>query len=109
GNKGFYGASATRAYGQESAAASAATRGANGKSDAATVVTISREAMAAGAEPDFSEVVRTARDTFNRLLAEAERRSPLEGDRQALDMSALSQRELFAISTSDDGLFTSDE
>ena len=109
GNKGFYSASAVRAYGQESTVGSAAKAGENGKSGAATVVTLSQEAMAAGTEPDFAQIVQTARETLNRLLTEAERRSPLEGGRLALDMSALSQRELFAIAKTDDGLFTSDE
>lgn len=109
GNKGFYGASATRAYSQDGAVASAAKPGENGRSSAATVVTISNAAKAAGTEPDFAQIVRTARETLNRILAEAERRSPLEGGRLALDMSALGQRELFAISKTDDGLFTTDE
>lgn len=109
GNTGFYGTSASRAYGQESAGASNAKTGENGKSGAATVVTISAEAMAASAEPDFAQVVATARETLNRLLSEAERRTPLEGDKLALDMTTLSQRELFAIAKTDDGLFTSDE
>lgn len=75
----------------------------------ATVVTLSEAARSAASVPDFSQVLAAARETLNQLLAEAERASPLENDKLALDMTRLGERELYAITVNDDGLFTSDE
>lgn len=75
----------------------------------AAVITLSDAALNAASAPDFSQVLLTARELLSEMLAEAERISPLENDRLALDMARLGERELYAISITDDGLFTSDE
>ena len=107
-SKGFYSASAAQAYGSGGTSAAAA-KTAGGGGSAATVVTLSEAAKAASAEPGFAEVVTAAREMLNTLLSEAERGSPLQDGKLALDLSRLSQRQLHAISSTADGLFTSDE
>ena len=63
---------------------------------AATSVTLSDEAMAALAERDFATVLADAQSKLATLLTEAERTSPLEGGKLALDLSSLDPRELYA-------------
>lgn len=108
---GAYAKAAAQGGSNRTAAEAQAAGGAAG--DGATIVTLSEAAMAAYAAtsttPDFAEVVRLARGLLNELLAEAERKSPLEGDRLALDMSRFDERSLHAIAVTDDGLFTGDE
>jgi hypothetical protein len=74
---------------------------------AATSVTLSDEALAALATRDFATVVADARAKLTTLLTEADRTSPLEGDKLALDLSSLDARELFAMASDDS--FTTDE
>ncbi len=75
----------------------------------AAIVTLSEAARNAAAPPDFAQVVNAAREMLSELLAQAERTSPLQSEKLALDMTRLSQRELYAIKVTEDGLFTSDE
>src|SRR5690606_8568974 len=107
--KGYYATPATQAYASGGTSAQAAQTGGQRDASAATVVSLSEAALAATSEPDFAAVTATAREALNRLLAEAERDSPLEAGLLALDMGSLSQRELHAIVTTDDGLFTGEE
>ena len=109
GSKGFYGTPASQAYASGGANAQATKTGGQRDAGAATVVSLSDAARAATAEPDFAAVIVTARETLNRLLAETDRASPLEGGVLALDMGSLSQRELHAIAATGDGLFTGEE
>lgn len=67
---------------------------------AATSVTLSDEALAALATtPDFATVLADTRAKLDALLEEADRASPLEGGKLAVDLSSLDARELFAMST----------
>lgn len=107
----FYG-TAAQGYGAYGGSASAAqTNASDGKpkQDAAAVVTLSDAARNVTAELDFAQIVESARETLSRLLNDADRDSPLKEGKLALDMSALNQRELFAISSTEDALFTSSE
>ncbi len=108
GGKGFYALPATQAYGG-GANAPASKSGDQRGNDQATIVTLSDAARAASVEVKFATVVAAVRETLNTLLSEAGRQNPLEDGKIALDMSSLSQRELFAIAKTDDGLFTCDE
>ncbi|QDZ10932.1 hypothetical protein [Devosia ginsengisoli] len=74
---------------------------------AATSVTLSDEARAALADRDFATVITDARAKLTTLLTEADRTSPLEGGKLALDLTSLDARELFAMASDDS--FTSDE
>jgi len=81
--------------------------------DPAATITLSQAAQAlleeGGPTKDFSTVVAEARAKLRELLEEAGRRSPLEAGKLALDMSSLDHRELYAISSNGEGLFTADE
>ena len=95
-----------------SAQAAAATSAATGSSatvdeQAAATVTLSDQARAALAAKDFATVVADTRAKLTTLLTEADRTSPLEGDKLALDLSSLDARELFAMASDDS--FTEDE
>lgn len=106
---GYYKAQTAQPYAAHSGAGAQNTAAKeNGGGDAA-IVTISDAARSASAEPDFASIISAARQLLNELLAEAERTSPLEGGKLALDMTRLSQRELHAMKANDDALFTSDE
>ncbi len=90
------------------AAASAQAAGAVGSSitspateQAATSVTLSDEAIAALAERDFATVVADAHSKLATLLKDAERTSPLEGGKLAVDLSGLDPRELYAMGSDD--------
>lgn len=74
---------------------------------AATSVTLSDEAKAALAAKDFATVMADAKAKLLVLLKEADRTSPLEGGKLALDLSSLSARELFAMGSDDS--FSEDE
>ena len=103
----------TNTYYKAAASAQAAGATATGTTatgtaeQAATSVTLSDEALAALADRDFATVVADARAKLSALLTEADRTSPLEGDRLALDLSSLDVRALFAMASDDS--FTADE
>jgi hypothetical protein len=78
-------------------------------SDPAATVTLSEEAQAALGEKDFATVVSEARAKLRELLTQAGRTSPLKDGKLALDMASLDHRELYAISSNGEGLFTPDE
>ncbi|KKC35628.1 hypothetical protein WH87_16445 [Devosia epidermidihirudinis] len=81
---------------------------ATGSSDsAATNVTLSDAAKAAISVKDFATVVTEALAKLKTLLTEAERTSPLEGGKLALNLGSLDARELYAMST--DKAFSADE
>ncbi len=93
----------------QAAAATSAATGSNATVDeqAAATVTLSEEARAALAAKDFATVVSDTHAKLLTLLTEADRTSPLEGNRLALDLSSLDARELFAMASDDS--FTEDE
>lgn len=110
-----YTAAAAAVYAKSSNGA-ASGQGGGEQGQGATIVTVSDAARAALAATEttsetitFAEVVTQSRVRLNELLDEAGRSSPMKDGRLALDMSSLGQRDLYAISTTDDGLFTSDE
>ncbi|WP_332699619.1 hypothetical protein [Devosia sp.] len=72
-----------------------------GTEQAATSVTLSDAALAALATKDFATVVADTRAKLTALLQAADRTSPLEGDRLAIDLSSLDARELFAMASDD--------
>ena len=74
---------------------------------AATSVTLSDEARAALAAGDFATVLAEARTKLTALLKAADRTSPLEGDKLALDLGSLDARQLFAMASDDS--FSEDE
>lgn len=74
---------------------------------AATSVTLSDEALAALATKDFATIIAETRTKLAALLKEADRDSPLEGDKLALDLSSLDPRELYAMASDDS--FSEDE
>jgi hypothetical protein len=74
---------------------------------AATSVTLSSAAMAALAVKDFATVIADAKAKLTALLKDADRTSPLEGGKLALDLSSLDPRELYAMAS--DKSFTEDE
>ena len=93
---------------QAAGAGTATTTGATATAEqAATSVTLSDEALAALATKDFATVIAEARAKLMALLKEADRTSPLEGDKLALDLSNLDARELFAMASDDS--FSEDE
>ncbi|KRA50195.1 hypothetical protein [Devosia sp. Root635] len=103
----YYKAAASAQAANAANAAAASTAAGNTTEQAATSVTLSDEAMAALADRDFAAVIADARAKLSALLTEADRTSPLEGDKLALDLSSLDARELFAMASDDS--FTSDE
>ena len=108
GSTGYYGTSPARAMSAQSGHQQNTGPQKPGQ-DAAAVVTISDAARATMAEADLAPVTASARQVLNELLKQAERSSPLEEAKLALDMRRLNDRELFAIDSSSDELFTSDE
>ena len=105
-NTYYKAAASAQAAAATSAAASATSAGASEEQAAATV-TLSDEARAALAAKDFATVVADTHAKLLTLLTEADRTSPLEGDKLALDLSSLDARELFAMASDDS--FTEDE
>lgn len=83
--------------------------GSSGDSDA-TNVTLSDAAKAALiASRDFATVTTDARATLDKLLADAKLTSPLKDGKLALDLGKVDRRELYAMSTNSNQLFTADE
>lgn len=102
----YYQAAASNLAASKTSAAT--TQPSSAASDsAATMVTLSDEALAALAERDFATVITDARAKLTTLLKDAGRTSPLQGDKLALDLSSLDPRELFAMASDDS--FTPDE
>lgn len=76
----------------------------------ATNVTLSDAAKAALTTlKDFPTVITDARATLDALLADAKLTSPLKDGKLALDFSKVDRRELYAMSTNANQLFTADE
>lgn len=73
----------------------------------ATNVTLSDAAKAAIAVKDFTTVIAEARSKLTTLLTDANRKSPLEKDKLALNLSSLDQREIYAMAS--DKSFSADE
>jgi hypothetical protein len=92
---------------QAAGAATAANAVTGTTEQAATSVTLSDEALAALAATDFVTVIAETRTKLAALLKEADRTSPLEDDKLALDLSSLDARELFAMASDDS--FSGDE
>ncbi|WP_052732047.1 hypothetical protein [Devosia geojensis] len=103
----FY-AAAKSSTGSSLPSADAQSTGAT-TSDPAATVTLSEAAQAALGEKDFATVAAEARAKLRELLSEAGRTSPLKDGKLALDMASLDHRELYAISSNGEGLFTADE
>lgn len=74
---------------------------------AAATVTLSDEALAALAATDFATVIAETRTKLAALLKQADRTSPLQDGKLALDLSSLDARELFAMASDDS--FSEDE
>lgn len=74
---------------------------------AATSLTLSDEALATLATTDFATVVAETRTRLAALLKQADRASPLEGGKLALDLTSLDARQLFAMASDDS--FSDDE
>jgi len=91
-----------------SAAATGASASAAGGSSA-TNVTLSDAAKAAMAAKDFATVVADARATMDKLLADAQKITPLRDGKLDLDMSKVDRRELYAMSSNGELKFTPDE
>jgi hypothetical protein len=97
------------AYSASTASLSAARTGstagaatATGQSEtAATSITLSDAARAALSERSFAGVVADARTKLTTLLADSDRKSPLQNGALALDMSSLDSREIYAIASDD--------
>lgn len=76
----------------------------------ATNVTLSDAAKAALTTiKDFATVTTEARATLDKLLADAKLTTPLKDGKLALDLSKVDRRELYAMSTNSNQLFTADE
>jgi len=76
----------------------------------ATNVTLSDAAKAALTTiKDFATVTTEARATLDKLLADTKLTSPLKDGKLALDLSKVDRRELYAMSTNSNQLFTADE
>jgi hypothetical protein len=103
----------TTLYSQTSKSAATASGGSNilattsTADSAATSVTLSSAAQAALATKDFATVLAETKDKLATLLNEAERTTPLQDGKLAVDLSGLDQRELFAMAS--DASFSSDE
>ena len=92
---------------QTAATSSTSTATTTTAEPAATSVTLSEAALAALATKDFATVLAEAQAKLAALLKEADRDSPLEGDKLALDLSSLDPRELYAMASEDS--FSEDE
>jgi hypothetical protein len=97
----------TAASAQAAGAANAANAVIGTTEQAATSVTLSDEALAALATTDFATVIAETRTKLAALLEDADRTSPLEDGKLALDLSSLDARELFAMASDDS--FSDDE
>jgi hypothetical protein len=76
----------------------------------ATNVTLSDAAKAALTTiKDFATVTTEARATLDKLLADAKLATPLKDGELALDLSKVDRRELYAMTTNSNQLFTADE
>jgi hypothetical protein len=76
----------------------------------ATNVTLSDAAKAALTTiKDFAPVTSEARATLDKLLSDAKLTTPLKDGKLALDLSKVDRRELYAMSTNSNQLFTADE
>lgn len=89
--------------------AAAATTSASSSEAGATNVTLSEAAKAALAVKEFAAVITDARATMDKLLTDAKLTSPLKDGKLALDLSKVDRRELYAMSTNSNQLFTPDE
>lgn len=89
--------------------AAAGTSGTPGGSASATNVTLSDAARAAMAAKDFATVIADARATMDKLLADAQKTTPLKDGRLDVDMSKIDRRELHAISSNGELKFSPDE
>ncbi|MGV8954178.1 MAG: hypothetical protein ACOH2M_23975 [Cypionkella sp.] len=78
-------------------------------SAAATSVTLSDAAKAALEIKPLATVLAEVRNKLTSLLTAANRTSPLQNDKLALDMSSLDARELYAMTSSTDDAFSGDE
>ena len=67
----------------------------------ATSVTLSDAAVAALANKDFATVLADTHSKLTLLLKDADRTSPLQDGKLALDLSSLDHRELFAMASND--------
>lgn len=103
----YYQAAASNQAAATAASAKTATTATATTEQAATSVTLSDAALAALATKDFATIVADARAKLATLLTEADRTSPLQDDKLALDLSSLDARELFAMASDDS--FTEDE
>ena len=101
-NPYYKAAASAQAAGAATAASTAATT-----EQAATSVTLSDEALAALAADDFAAVIAETRARLTTLLEEADRTSPLEDGKLALDLASLDARQLFAMASDDS--FSEDE
>ena len=76
----------------------------------ATNVTLSDAAKAALTTiKDFATVTTEARATLDKLLSDTKLTTPLKDGKLALDLSKVDRRELYAMSTNSNQLFTADE
>lgn len=91
--------------------ATSATPAATGSSSqsGATNVTLSDAAKAALTLKDFATVTTDARATLDKALADAKLTSPLKDGKLVLDLSKVDRRELYAMSTNSNQLFSADE
>ncbi len=89
--------------------AATGTSGSSGSNASATNVTLSDAAKAAMTAKDFSAVIADARATMTKLLADAQKTTPLKDGKLDVDMSKIDRRELFAISINGELKFTPDE
>lgn len=85
---------------------SSTTQTTSSSDSAATSITLSDAAKAALSTKDFVNVVAEALAKLKALLTDADRTSPMQGDKLAVDLASLDARELYAMST--DSAFTSD-
>lgn len=96
---------------KNNAGSSAATSssGASNGGASATNVTLSDAAKAAMAAKDFATVIADARATMDKLLADAQKTTPLKDGKLDVDMSKIDRRELYAISSNGELKFSPDE
>lgn len=86
-----------------------ATPASTAPTNSATSVTLSDAAKAALETSDLPTLLAAARDKLTALLTAADRTSPLEDDKLALDLSSLDARELYGIANSHDDSFSDAE
>ncbi|MHA6729016.1 hypothetical protein [Devosia sp. A369] len=103
----YYQAAASNHAASKASTASAASTGSSTTDSAATMVTLSDEARAALTERDFATVITDTRAKLTALLKDADRTSPLQAGKLALDLTSLDPRELFAMASDDS--FSPDE